>query len=135
MKLLRYFSVIVLGSLLLIFTPSCKKIKQNRLDKEWKYIDIVMQDVVIPYHEVWHFKKDGTLFVYRYSKTQLSEKTIFGKGPYKLKKKMFDNYTLEIEDIGSLYDGKWEVIKLNKNELTILLDEYPDWKYRTFTQF
>jgi hypothetical protein len=134
MKNYSFFVFIVFCSALILLASSCKKTKQMRLQDVWKYVE-EKKEIEQTHYEVWDFRSDGTLVVTKRAYRDLYDRTIIGRGPYQLKKKSFDAYKIQIDSIGNLYNGEWEVVALNKDELTILLEEPYIWKYRTFAKY
>lgn len=124
----RLYYVSIIAILLIIFTTSCKKSVENKIDGKWRRINLVNASSDV--FEDWEFS-NGYFTVFQYSLNGSTVDTIdYNTGEYTIKAKLFKrilritkvynpsstNYTNYICD--------WTIDKLTKKYLTIVTTNY-----------
>jgi hypothetical protein len=125
-KRLYYASVIAI--LLIIFTTSCKKSVENKIDGKWRRINVVNASADV--FEDWEFS-NGYFTVFQYSLNGSTIDTMdYNTGEYTIKTKLFKRI-LSITKVNkptntnyTNYICDWTIEKLTKKYLTIVTTTY-----------
>jgi len=125
-KRLYYLSVIAI--LLILFTTSCKKSVENKIDGKWRKVNLVNASSDV--FEDWEFS-NGYFTIFEYSLNGSVVDTIsYNTGEFTIKTKLFKRI-LSITKINNAtninyynYVCDWTIDKLTKKYLTIVTSNY-----------
>ncbi len=114
----KYYIILLALTLPLVFS-SCSKDKEDLLRGTWERVNV--ENINDSYSYEWVFN-EGELTMYRRLKTDPSVFTVTDRGFYLLENTPL-NTTLQLIDISiGVWNEKWDVIKLDGEQLIIKLD-------------
>ena len=113
---------------MMIFTTSCKKSVENKIDGKWRKINLVNASSDV--FEDWEFS-NGYLTIFEYSLNGSTVDTVsYNTGEYTIKSKLFKR-TLSITKINNAtninfynYIGDWKIEKLSDKYLTLVTSTF-----------
>ena len=103
---------------LVLFT-SCAKEKEDLLRGTWERVNV--ENIEDPYFYEWLFDQ-GELTMYRRLKTNPSVATVMDRGFYVLETTPFRTTLKLIDTSNDIWNEKWDVIRLDDQQLIIKLD-------------
>ena len=106
-------------AIVLVSAYSCTKMKLNKLEGKWDYVDLTASDSIFT---TWEFKADNTFEeVISFTSGDTAFLQIEHQGTYNFKKQG-SSYYLEIFDVDSnaTIEGQYVVKKLDKEILNLL---------------
>lgn len=122
-------SFVLLVILALAFT-ACQKKKEDKIAETWRLMRVSI-DSTITWYELWKFE-EGYITMLKRNDSVGTLDTI-STGTYVVDAGLSNTYVTigAMDDVVNYYNGKWQVLKLNDDILTILNEE-TGWYYREF---
>ncbi len=130
--MLKIFSCFLL---LIIIASSCNKQKIERVEDTWRLVR-VSKIKEVTHHEEWDFT-DGIITMVEFPiDSAVSYPDTLGTGTY-IFDPAFTKLFVEVEGIvqgRERYNGKWRILKVNKDILILFKKDDVAWLYREFVR-
>lgn len=120
----------VLVVIIALAFASCQKKKEDKISETWRLMRVSI-DSTITWYELWKF--DGGYLTMLKRNDSVGTLDTISTGTYVVDAGLSNTYVTigAMEDVVNYYNGKWQVLKLNDDILTILNEE-TGWYYREF---
>lgn len=114
---------------------SCTKQRFEKIEYDWRLVRI-SKIKEATHHEEWHFK-DGVIIMIEYPKdTTFVYPDTLAVGNYEYDKEFTTAYVVfsNLGDKRVLYNGRWRILKVNKEILILFKKDDRGWFYREFVK-
>lgn len=116
---------------LLTFSFACKKHTEDILSGTWEVVNV--EDIYAPHTDEWEFN-DGALTMYRRSKANTSDAVIHDSGVYLFESTPIKSTIRLFDTSNEIWNGNWNVVKLNDENMVIQLDIVGGVLYKEFVK-
>lgn len=128
----KFSNLSLIALMIFIFTIcSCTKSKQEKIENSWRLIRVKI-DSTVNWYESWKFEND-MVYILKENTITNSMDTLY-TAKYTVDAGLSKTFVTFEECEHSLYNGIWEIIKLNKEILVMLNKPTGDFVYREFVK-
>jgi len=127
---MRKTFILLSASLILIFIYSCKKHVENKIERDWRQVNVINpnSDVYID----WTFSEGAFYIIQSYSDSLKIDTLAYGQYIIKDKFPLFKRILSITKCTDPTYTGNWRIMKLTHSYLEIAMQK-DDLTYYEFT--